>query len=132
MAADAATVIEGAGLIREGFSFQTGAGGASLASAQFVREMMERAGVTGSFILGGITAQAVDMVNKGIFRKLLDVQGFDLEAVKSIAVNPDRVEISSSLRQSVQQRLRRQSAGLRRPGGHRDRRRFQRQRRHGL
>lgn len=96
MAADAATVIEGAGLIREGFSFQTGAGGASLASAQFVREMMERAGVTGSFILGGITAHAVDMVNKGIFRKLLDVQGFDLEAVKSIAVNPNHVEISSS------------------------------------
>jgi citrate lyase subunit alpha/citrate CoA-transferase len=96
LAADVATVIQAAGLIKNGFSFQTGAGGPSLASALFVREMMENTQVTGSFILGGITGCAVDMLNKGIFRKLLDVQGFDLEAVKSIGTNPNHVEISSS------------------------------------
>ena len=97
MASDVAAVIQAAGLIKDGFSFQTGAGGASLASALFVRDIMEKASVTGSFILGGITEHAVDMLNRGIFKKLLDVQGFDLAAVKSIAVNPHHVEISSSV-----------------------------------
>ena len=41
MAETAARVIRAAGLIRDGFSFQTGAGGASLAAAHFVGGMME-------------------------------------------------------------------------------------------
>ena len=67
--------------IKNGFSFQTGAGGASLATAAFVRKMMERDGITGSFALGGITGYMVDMLEKGLFKKLMDVQGFDLEAI---------------------------------------------------
>ncbi|EAX48019.1 citrate lyase, alpha subunit [Thermosinus carboxydivorans Nor1] len=92
----AARVIEAAGLIKEGFSFQTGAGGASLATAHFVRQMMERAGITGSFALGGITGYMVDMLEKGLFKKIIDVQGFDLEAVRSIATNPNHLEVSAS------------------------------------
>jgi citrate lyase subunit alpha / citrate CoA-transferase len=92
----AARVIQAAGLIRDAFSFQTGAGGASLATAHFVRRMMEGAGVTGSFILGGITGHMVEMLEQGLFRKIMDVQGFDLEAVRSIATNPNHVEVGSS------------------------------------
>ncbi len=92
----AARVIQAAGLIKDGFSFQTGAGGASLATAHFVRRMMEQTGVTGSFILGGITGYMVEMLEQGLFRKIMDVQGFDLEAVRSIATNPNHVEVGSS------------------------------------
>jgi citrate lyase subunit alpha / citrate CoA-transferase len=92
----AARVIQAAGLIKDGFSFQTGAGGASLATVHFVRRMMEQAGVTGSFILGGITGHMVEMLEQGLFKKIIDVQGFDLEAVRSIAANPNHVEVGSS------------------------------------
>lgn len=90
-----AKVIEAAGMIKDGFSFQTGAGGATLAAAYFVRKMMEKANVQGSFALGGITGYMVDMLEQGLFKKLIDVQGFDLDAVKSIASNPDHVEVSA-------------------------------------
>ncbi len=96
IAETAAKVIQAAGLIKDGFSFQTGAGGASLATAHFVRRMMEQAGVTGSFILGGITGHMVEMLEQGLFKKIIDVQGFDLEAVRSIATNPNHVEVGSS------------------------------------
>lgn len=91
----AAKVIEAAGLIKDGFSFQTGAGGASLATAYFVRKMMEKRQVTGSFALGGITGYMVEMLELGLFKKLIDVQGFDLEAIQSIKNNPDHLEVSA-------------------------------------
>ncbi len=96
IAETAAKVIQVSGLIKDGFSFQAGAGGATLATAHFVRRMMEQAGVTGSFILGGITGRMVEMLEQGLFRKILDVQGFDLEAVRSLAANPNHIEIGSS------------------------------------
>jgi citrate lyase subunit alpha/citrate CoA-transferase len=92
----AAKVIKAAGLIREGFSFQTGAGGASLAVAHYVRQMMKSADVTGSFVLGGITGHLVSMLEEGLFKKIIDVQGFDLDAVRSITSNPDHLEVSAS------------------------------------
>lgn len=95
IAENAAKVIQAAGLIKDGFSFQTGAGGASLATASFVRKMMEKDNVTGSFALGGITGYMVDMLEKGLFKKLIDVQGFDLEAIKSIASNPNHLEVGA-------------------------------------
>ncbi|EAX47775.1 citrate lyase, alpha subunit [Thermosinus carboxydivorans Nor1] len=95
MAETAARVIEAAGLIKDGFAFQTGAGGATLATAHFVRQKMLRAGVTGSFVLGGITGYLVDMLEKGLFKKIIDVQGFDLEAVRSIATNPNHLEVGA-------------------------------------
>jgi citrate lyase subunit alpha/citrate CoA-transferase len=55
MAAHAARVIEESGLLKDGFSFQTGAGGASLAAAKFLKEIMVKKNIRGSFGLGGIT-----------------------------------------------------------------------------
>ncbi|HME41936.1 MAG TPA: citrate lyase subunit alpha [Syntrophorhabdales bacterium] len=95
IAETAAKVIQAAGLIKHGFSFQTGAGGASLATAHFARRIMEQTGVTGSFILGGITGHMVEMLERGLFKRIIDVQGFDLEAVRSIATNPNHVEVGS-------------------------------------
>ena len=95
IAENAAKVIQAAGLIKNGFSFQTGAGGASLATAAFVRKMMEKDNIRGSFALGGITGYMVEMLEKGLFKKLMDVQGFDLEAAQSIRTNPNHLEIGA-------------------------------------
>ena len=92
----AAQVIEASGLCRDGFSFQTGAGGASLAVTQYLKPIMKRLGVTGSFGLGGITGYMVDMLEEGYFKTLMDVQCFDLRAVESIRNNPKHYEVSAT------------------------------------
>lgn len=92
----AARVIEHSGLLVDGFSFQTGAGGASLAVTQYLKPIMKRLGVVGSFGLGGITGYLVDMLEEGYFEQLLDVQCFDLRAVESIRSNPRHQEISAA------------------------------------
>ena len=95
MASHAARVIEASGLLKDGFSFQTGAGGASLAAAKFLKEIMLKKNIKGSFGLGGITAYMVDMLKAGCFETLMDVQCFDLDAVKSLRENPNHREISA-------------------------------------
>ena len=92
----AAQVIEASGLCRDSFSFQTGAGGASLAVTQYLKPIMKRLGVTGSFGLGGITGYMVDMLEEGYFKALMDVQCFDLRAVESIRNNPRHYEVSAT------------------------------------
>ena len=95
MASYAAKAIEASGLLKDGMSFQTGAGGPSLAAAKFLMDIMLKKGVKGSFGLGGITKYMVDMMNAGCFESLLDVQCFDLDAVESIRTNPRHREISA-------------------------------------
>lgn len=95
MAGYAAKVIEASGLLEDGFSFQTGAGGASLAAAKFLKDIMLKKGVQGSFGLGGITGYMVDMLREGCFRNLMDVQCFDLKAVESIRTDARHQEISA-------------------------------------
>lgn len=91
----AAQVVKHSGYLKDGFSFQTGAGGASLAVAKYVEEMMEKENIKGSFCMGGITGYMVDMANKGYFDTILDVQCFDLKAIESIRENPKHQEISA-------------------------------------
>ena len=95
MAQTAAKVIKASGLLKDGFSFQTGAGGASLAAASFLKNIMKDEGIVGSFGLGGITGYMVDMLREGCFRNLMDVQCFDLKAVESIRDDPRHCEISA-------------------------------------
>lgn len=95
MASHAAQVIAHSGLLKDGFSFQTGAGGASLAAAKFLKDIMLEKGIQGSYGLGGITGYMVDMLHAGCFKSLLDVQCFDLKAVESIRSDPRHREISA-------------------------------------
>ncbi len=95
MASYAAKVMEASGLLRDGFSFQTGAGGASLAAAKFLKDIMLREHIQGSFAMGGITGYLVQMLQQGCFQSLLDVQCFDLDAVQSIRTDPRHQEISA-------------------------------------
>ena len=97
MARYAAMAIKASGLLADGVSFQTGAGGASLAAASYLRDMMRDLGVVGSFGMGGITSHMVRFLREGLVKRLYDVQCFDLEAVKSIAEDERHVEVSASL-----------------------------------
>jgi citrate lyase subunit alpha/citrate CoA-transferase len=95
MAETAAEVIEASGRLVEGFSFQTGTGGASLAVSRFLRDRMKAKGVTASFALGGITGSIVDLHEEGLVKKLLDVQSFDLKAADSLKNNRFHHQISA-------------------------------------
>ena len=97
IAETAAAVIEASGLLGDGFSFQTGAGGISLATAAAVGRRMRERGVRGSFAAGGITGLHVDMLEEGLFRTLLDVQRFDLRAVEPCARGPRHLAMSAQM-----------------------------------
>ncbi|ORC35394.1 citrate lyase subunit alpha [Marispirochaeta aestuarii] len=96
IAQNAADVIAYSPYFEDGFSLQTGSGGASLATTRYLSDYMRRRGVTCSWALGGITSQIVRMHQEGLIKRMLDVQSFDLDAVNSIAVNPMHTEIDAS------------------------------------
>ena len=93
----AAEVIEHSGLFNNDFSFQVGAGGASLAVARYIREKMKKQNIKGSFLLGGVTSYGVDMLNEGLFRTIFDVQSFDAAVSSSLYENKNHIEIPASL-----------------------------------
>lgn len=97
IAATATRVIEASGLLDEDFSFQTGAGGISLAVAAQLREVMRQRRVQGSFAAGGVTGYLCDMLDEGLFRALFDVQCFDLRAVDSYRRDARHMAMSASL-----------------------------------
>lgn len=91
-----ADVIAASEYFYDGFAFQTGSGGASLAATRFLQEKMILHGVKARFALGGITGPIVKLHEQGYIEKLLDVQSFDLEAVRSLRVNQNHFEIDAS------------------------------------
>ncbi|UCF34567.1 MAG: hypothetical protein JSV78_04545, partial [Phycisphaerales bacterium] len=72
-----AQFIREAGIMRDGFSFQAGAGGTALAFAIYLKEMMKEAGVKARFIRGGSTKYLVEMLEEGLTDYILDGQTFD-------------------------------------------------------
>lgn len=92
----AAETIKYSALFKDGFSFQAGAGGASAATTKNLKKMMEDNKIHGSFILGGITGNSVDLLESGLFDTILDVQSFDQIAVSSLLRNSNHQEISDS------------------------------------
>ena len=60
-----------------------------------MKQAMIRKGIKGGFGLGGITGYFVELLKEGLLGKLMDVQSFDLDAVRSIAENPNHIEISA-------------------------------------
>ncbi|MHA1967506.1 MAG: citrate lyase subunit alpha, partial [Candidatus Hodarchaeales archaeon] len=88
-------IAEAVGYVKNGFSFQAGAGGVSLAAAQFVREVMSDRGLVGSFIHGGTTESAVQLLEEGLFKRIYDGQSFDLVAAESLRENPLHIESSA-------------------------------------
>lgn len=81
---------------KEGFSFQTGSGGAALAVTRYLRQSMLDDGITASFALGGITKPTTDLLDEGLVKKIMDVQDFDKGAASSMAKNKNQQEIDAS------------------------------------
>jgi citrate lyase subunit alpha/citrate CoA-transferase len=75
----------------DGFSFQGGAGGISLAATKLLGEEMEKAKIVGSFGMGGGTTMLVDLLHRGLVRAILDGQAFDLDAIASLREDPAHV-----------------------------------------
>lgn len=96
IARDTATLLNELGVLVNGFSMQTGAGGISLAVTDEVGKIMETKGLKASFASGGITAYFVNLLERKMIDRLYDVQCFDLEAVRSYRENPKHYGMSSS------------------------------------
>jgi citrate lyase subunit alpha / citrate CoA-transferase len=82
------------GIMRNGFSFQAGAGGIALAFVDYLRKMMREANIKASFVRGGSTKYLVELLEEGLTEYILDGQTFDLDAVKSMARNPRHLPTS--------------------------------------
>lgn len=89
-----AEFLRASGIMRDGFSFQAGAGGIALAFVQYLKDMMKEAGVKARFVRGGSTKYLVELLQEGLVDYILDGQTFDLDAVKSIASDPRHVPTS--------------------------------------
>ena len=96
IAKTAADVIEASGYFYDGFSMQMGSGGASLATARYLRDKMIQKNIKCRFALGGITGQIVSMHEEGLVQKILDVQSFDLIAANSLKNNRFHQQIDPS------------------------------------
>jgi len=80
-----------AGILKDGFSFQSGAGGISLAVAQYFRDIMLERGIKARFARGGSNKYLVSMLEEGLLEYILDGQTFDLEGVRSMRENQNHV-----------------------------------------
>jgi citrate lyase subunit alpha/citrate CoA-transferase len=80
--------------MKDGFSFQAGAGGTSLAFAIYLKERMKAAGVKARFVRGGSNKYLVEMLEEGLTDYILDGQTFDLDGVRSMRENPRHVNTS--------------------------------------
>src|SRR6266852_5463358 len=89
-----AKVLREAGIMKNGFSFQAGAGGIALAFVQYLKQMMKEDGVKARFVRGGSTKFLVELLQEGLTDYILDGQTFDLDAVKSSANDPRHVPTS--------------------------------------
>ncbi|KHD46289.1 citrate lyase subunit alpha [Streptococcus hongkongensis] len=93
----ASEIITNSPYYKEGFSFQTGTGGASLAVTRYMREQMIKDGIKASFALGGITNAMVELLEEGLVEKILDVQDFDHPSAISLDKNSQHYEIDANM-----------------------------------
>lgn len=97
IAENAAKVLIDSGYVKNGFSFQAGSGGSSLAVVKFIKEYMKENKIIGSFASGGINSYLVNMLEEGLFKALFDTQTFDCESSSSLKRNPNHIEMSASM-----------------------------------
>lgn len=69
---------------KDGFSYQTGVGGASIASTISLAKIMKERNVRMRFGVGGLTKPMCDLLINNQVDALLDTQDFDLAAVESV------------------------------------------------
>ncbi|MFA5803453.1 MAG: citrate lyase subunit alpha [Melioribacteraceae bacterium] len=89
-----ARFVEESGIMKNGFSFQAGAGGINLAFLQLLKERMKAKNVKARFVRGGSTQYLVQMLEDGLTDFILDGQAFDIAGVRSLGENPRHVNTS--------------------------------------
>lgn len=80
---------------KEGFSYQTGVGGASIASTISLAEVMRERGIHMSFGVGGLTKPMCDLLDEGLVGCLVDTQDFDQDAIENMKTNPRHFYITA-------------------------------------
>ena len=85
---------DAAGIIKDGFSFQTGAGGTSLSVSQYFGDIMRERKIKARFARGGSNKYLVEMLEEGLIEYILDGQTFDLEGVRSMRENANHLDTS--------------------------------------
>lgn len=83
-----------AGIIKDGFSYQAGAGGTSLSIGNYFGDMLRERGIKARFIRAGSNKYPVEMLEEGLVDYILDGQTFDLEGVRSMRENPNHINTS--------------------------------------
>jgi len=96
LAENAALIMKYTPYFKDGFSFQTGGGGPSLAVTRFLRPMLEEAGIKIGFTVGGCTKPMIDLLKDGFIGAIMDSQDFDFASVESVHKTPGHFEISTS------------------------------------
>lgn len=92
----AAKVMYHSGYFKDGFTFQTGGGGPSLATTLYLKEYMDQENIQASWAMGGITEPIVKLHREGYVNKLIDDQAFDVATIESMQIDPEHHEISAS------------------------------------
>ena len=83
-----------AGIVKDGFSYQAGAGGTSLSIGIYFGQMLKERGIKARFIRAGSNKYPVQMLEEGLVDYILDGQTFDLEGVRSMRENPGHINTS--------------------------------------
>lgn len=96
MAENVAKVIAATPYFKDGFSFQTGVGGPSLAVNRFLEEHMVEKNIKMKFALGGTSSSVCKLQDKGLVEHILDTQDFDQGAIDHIFKHPNHHETSLS------------------------------------
>lgn len=90
-------VIKSLSVFKNGFSLQTGSGSISLSVLSLLKKQLKAKKIQGSFLLGGITVDHVELLEKGYFNKIFDTQTFDPVAAHSLYKNYNHQEIDAEL-----------------------------------
>lgn len=83
-----------AGIVKDGFSFQAGAGGTALSIGIYFADYLRKNGMKARFARGGSNKYLVEMLEEGLTDFILDGQTFDLEGVRSMRENWNHLNTS--------------------------------------
>ena len=95
MAKYCADFITSTSYFKDGFSLQTGVGGAPIATANMLAEKMKEQNIHMSFGAGGMSKPMCDLLDQGLVSCLLDTQDFDIDSINNLINNPKHFSITT-------------------------------------
>ena len=74
---------------KDGFVYQTGVGGASIASTKYLAEHLRKDNIHIGVAMGGIAQAICELQHEGLIDKIADTQDFDMASIEDIKTNPN-------------------------------------------